>query len=274
MTDRKNFVKEHIVNHQILSFFILVFGLSIPLWLLQLLIKNNSLPLNIPITDILAAFTPLLAGIILSYIEYGKAGVKKLITNAFAFYKIDVKKIIQLTLLPILIFLIIYFVITNFYPTFLPQTYSVTIWTLPLLLIFFFLGAIGEEIGYMGYVYPKMDKKFGMIKGAILLGLIWSIWHYPSMWEQGRNLTFFFWGTVGTISYRVIYVLIYKWSGYSVPAVLISHTLYNFIRVIFPNDQTHNPLVTLPNVHYGVILVVLIILLICYKVNDIKAKRY
>ena len=60
------------------TFFLLVYGLSIPLWIIETKIDVKGLPLDIPTTDILAAFTPLIAASILVYREYGRAGIKKL----------------------------------------------------------------------------------------------------------------------------------------------------------------------------------------------------
>ena len=70
-----------------LNFFLIVYGLSLPLWLLQLFIGDSSLPLNIPITDIVAAFTPLFAACILTYKIEGKQGVQQLLVRI-----VDVKK--------------------------------------------------------------------------------------------------------------------------------------------------------------------------------------
>ena len=49
----------------ILKFLLIVDGLSIPLWILETQIDIKGLPLDIPITDVIAAFTPLIAAGIL-----------------------------------------------------------------------------------------------------------------------------------------------------------------------------------------------------------------
>lgn len=55
--------------------------------------------------------------------------------------------------------------------------------SLPVLLYAFFVslitGATGEEFAWRGYLFPVMAKKSGVIKGSILLGLIWAFWHAP-----------------------------------------------------------------------------------------------
>jgi len=36
-----------------------------------------------------------------------------------------------------------------------------------------------EEIGWTGFAYPRMRARFGAVAGAVLLGLLWGIWHMP-----------------------------------------------------------------------------------------------
>ncbi|HLI06282.1 MAG TPA: CPBP family intramembrane glutamic endopeptidase [Ktedonobacteraceae bacterium] len=36
-----------------------------------------------------------------------------------------------------------------------------------------------EEIGWTGYVFPKMQAKLGTLPAGLLLGAIWGLWHAP-----------------------------------------------------------------------------------------------
>ena len=51
-----------------------------------------------------------------------------------------------------------------------------------------FLGILlgfGEEYGWRGYLQSELIK-LGRIRGVMLLGLIWGVWHYPVIW-MGHN---------------------------------------------------------------------------------------
>lgn len=39
--------------------------------------------------------------------------------------------------------------------------------------------AIGEEVGWRGFLYPQLKAKYGKNKGRLLGGIIWGIWHWP-----------------------------------------------------------------------------------------------
>ena len=200
-------------SRQPLKFFLIVYGLSIPSWIIETMIDIKRLPLDIPVTDILAAFTPLIAASILVYKEEGQTGIKKLFKRIFDFYRIK-KKIwyVPVILLPSLMYLLIYIII---YFSGLPvvSKLQVSFLTIPVLLIFFFLGAIAEEVGYMGYAIEPMQKRFDALKASILMGIPWAIWHYPSIIQQGHSALWIAWGTLGTIAVRVLIVWIYNNTG-------------------------------------------------------------
>jgi membrane protease YdiL (CAAX protease family) len=36
---------------------------------------------------------------------------------------------------------------------------------------------IGEEFGWRGFAYPKLADHFGIVRGSLILGLVWGAWH-------------------------------------------------------------------------------------------------
>ena len=45
--------------------------------------------------------------------------------------------------------------------------------------------ALGEEIGWRGFLYPQLKSRFGRNKGWLLGGVIWGAWHWPLIWLIG-----------------------------------------------------------------------------------------
>ena len=41
--------------------------------------------------------------------------------------------------------------------------------------------ALGEEIGWRGFLLPRLVRRFGFTGGCLLSGCIWAVWHYPAL---------------------------------------------------------------------------------------------
>ena len=61
--------------------------------------------------------------------------------------------------------------------------------------------ALGEEIGWRGYLYPALRERFSIVQTHVLLGLIWSLWHLPIN-LQGYNygLSYFAYPVLGVVA--------------------------------------------------------------------------
>jgi uncharacterized protein len=261
-------------NHSPLRFFLLVYGLSIPLWIIETRIDVKGLPLDIPITDIVAAFTPLIAASLLVYKEEGNIGLNKLFKRILDFSRIT-KKIwyVPIILLPFLMYLLIYIIIYLIGLP-LPINFHIPFLAIPFLFCLFFLGAVAEEIGYMGYAIDPMQERFGALSASILMGIPWAVWHYPSIIQQGHNLTWIAWATLGTVAARVLIVWIYNNTGKSLFACILFHTLLNVGRPLFPRDEIHNPLVDYPYIHYSIIAIAAVIVIFLWGSKTLARHRY
>src|SRR5215218_7650610 len=53
--------------------------------------------------------------------------------------------------------------------------------------------ALGEEIGWRGYVLPRMQSRMSALSASLLIAPIWGLWHLP-LWltgEPGRTPTLY-----------------------------------------------------------------------------------
>ena len=37
---------------------------------------------------------------------------------------------------------------------------------------------LGEEFGWRGFAYPRLTKRFGLTTGALIVGVVWGLWHF------------------------------------------------------------------------------------------------
>ena len=114
------------------------------------------------------------------------------------------------------------------------------IWTaLPLMLYFIVVqGPLGEELGWRGYVLPILLEKFTPAKASIILGLIWSIWHYPKFFIlntiQGSLSNAYGYAiamggfTLYTIMLTCMMTLLYLKSCGSLLSAILFHAMANY----------------------------------------------
>jgi len=41
------------------------------------------------------------------------------------------------------------------------------------------LAGLFEELGWTGFAFPRMSARLGALAGALVLGLLWALWHFP-----------------------------------------------------------------------------------------------
>ena len=93
--------------------------------------------------------------------------------------------------------------------------------------------ALGEEIGWRGYLVPRLARVYGFDQTAIYSGLIWALWHYPLILFGGYSAGAPAWYSILCFTALVVGIsYFYAWitlkSNSLWPAVLLhgSHNLY------------------------------------------------
>ncbi len=256
---------------KITEFYILVFSLSLPFWILSYFININGLPDNLPVTDIGAAFVPMIAALISIFREKRMDGVKEILSRIFDYNKI---KVIWYT--PIIFLMPISFVITYFLMILVGINFPIG-YTIPIQLIFifiaFFIAAIGEELGYMGYAIDRIQKETSPLKAGLIIGALWAVWHLPSMIKLGQSPNLIIIGLIATIGFRIIYVGLYNMTNKSVFGIILIHAIGNTGRSIFPGGRGYFEKLD-GIIGYSVIVLIAIIVTILWRKVMIKNVRF
>lgn len=68
------------------------------------------------------------------------------------------------------------------------------------------LFAVGEEAGWRGTMYPILKEHFGIVKGRLIGGAVWGVWHWPIMLIAGYEYGTTYWGApvTGSLLFCVI----------------------------------------------------------------------
>ncbi len=222
-----------------LKFFSVVFAVSLPFWLAGTLTSFQLLP-ALPLSA-LAVLCPVTAAAMLVYHESTFTGVQELLKRSFDFTRVKVKLWYVPTILLMPCIMLGSFFVMRLMGVPLPVPPFSEATTLALF-VAFFIGGLGEELGWSGYAIEPLQDRFGALGGALLLGMVWAVWHYVPLLEAHRSLVFIAWWSLGTVTSRVIIVWLYDNTGKSVFVAALFHTMMNLTWQLFPiNGSSFDP---------------------------------
>lgn len=78
----------------------------------------------------------------------------------------------------------------------------------------FSFGPLFEESGWRGFALPRMQHRYGPLWGTLLLGILWSAWHfflYVPVWFQSGNIVDSLTGTGIFVATTTSMTFIFTW---------------------------------------------------------------
>lgn len=200
--------------------------------------------------EIIAAYGPAISAIIL-ILKYDGVNKLKTLLKRITIWKVDLKwYLIALFLQPIIWLTAIYIDVTFIgqstdyeYMYFFRNFNSGNILTpyyLLFLLIYSFLSQfivlLGEEIGWRGYMLPKLLTTKNWIYSSLLVGLVWGVWHLPLFYlgnttQSNIPLSLYF---LDLIASTFIFTWIFYQSKGSLLIATLFHTSINAATIILP----------------------------------------
>ena len=81
------------------------------------------------------------------------------------------------------------------------------------------IAAFGEEFGWRGYLLPRLAP-LGGVRAALLVGVVWGLWHAPLIVLVGYNFPGHPWAGVGMmVVFATAFSLIYAWLRFRTESV-------------------------------------------------------
>lgn len=225
-----------------LAFFALVFALSIPFWIAGAVTSFRLLP-GLPVSALIFV-CPGTAALILVYRRSDREGVIELLKRGGDYGRIKAGKWLAPVILLMPTIMILSYLWMRWTGTPLPIPH-VSILGVTIMMLAFFLSALGEELGWTGYITDRMQGRWNALETAALIGLVWAIWHFVPLLQVHRSPRWIAWWTLGTVAARILIVWIYNNTGRSVFAATIFHATINLSWQIFPvNGSYYDPRIT------------------------------
>jgi uncharacterized protein len=162
-------------RHPVASYFALTFAVS---WIGALLVAAPYLLRGetIPKMSGLLMFPvmlvgPSLVGILMTRFTLGKEGLRNLF-GRMARIRVPARWYAVLLIPPALLLTVLFALEMFWSPIFAPNNFWVGV-------SFGCIAGFFEEIGWTGYAFPEMSARRNGFTSAILLGVLWGLWHLP-----------------------------------------------------------------------------------------------
>ncbi len=255
----KSMVANHFymsINKSPLIFFLLVSALSSPFWLVGAVTGLQLLP-GLPVSS-LVIVSPVIAALILVYRENGTAGMTKLLKRSFDYKRIRAK----MWYAPIILFwpgvMILMYVLLRLMGSPVPAPEFPILAAMVGSLVAF-IAALGEELGWSGYVIDRMQNRSNALQASILLGLVWAAWHLVLLVQAQRSAEYIAWQSLVYVPERVLFVWLYNNTGKSIFATAVFHAMLNVSWQLFPiNGSFYDPRITGLIVTFAAIIVTVV----------------
>jgi CAAX protease family protein len=180
---------------------------------------------------------PCTVGILLTWFIDGTPGLRDLFSRMRRI-RVPARWYSVLPIPSVLVLTVLFFMKTFVSPVFAPNGFFIGVG-------FGFVAGFFEEIGWMGFAFPKMRRKDSALAPAILLGLLWGAWHIPVIDYLGTStphgaywFPFFLAFTAAMTAMRVLIAWIYSNTNSVVLAQLLHASSTGALVVFGPPGVT------------------------------------
>src|SRR5215211_783019 len=134
--------------------------------------------------------------------------------------------------------------------------------------------ALGEEIGWRGYVLPRLQSRMSALSASFIIAPIWALWHLP-LWLQGGPVhtpTVYAAFVVSAFALSVLLTWVYNSTGGSLLMVVLLHATVNLPQTLVIDDLGRQATVPLM-LYWGLMVLAAIVVVIWAGPEHLSRKR-
>lgn len=175
LSQRNSTLVDRLRSHPVFSYFCLTFSISWTgafLLVAPRIFRGESIPkftglMMFPVM----LLGPLVAGLAMTAVTGGTSALRDLGARLRRL-RFPLRWYAPLLIPPLLIVSVLYLLAAAVSPVFRPNHFVIGVG-------FGVIAGFVEEIGWTGFAFPAMDQRDKPFAAAVLLGLLWSLWHAP-----------------------------------------------------------------------------------------------
>jgi membrane protease YdiL (CAAX protease family) len=245
-------IQTFINRHSVLTYFVFTFVISFGGMLLvggrgMLAGTNWETDPQFQVAVLVMLAGPPISGLLLTGLVYGKAGFRDLAARLLKWRVAARWYVVALLLAPFLQMTVL-FALSPISPVFLPRI-VMTEDKLSLLLSGIAVGLVGgfvEELGWIGFVIPRLRRQYGILAAGLIMGVLWGAWHLLQMWWVGSTsaeaiplaffLPLYFLSAIAYLTaFRVLMVWVYEHTE-SLLVIILMHAslIFSTLFVLAP----------------------------------------
>jgi membrane protease YdiL (CAAX protease family) len=243
-------IKAFIKRYPVLTYFALTFAVSwggvlilvVPSGIPGTTEQSNTL---FPVVYLAMLVGPVLAGILLTGLVYGRAGLREFRSRLLR-WRVGTRWYATALLTAPLLMTATLFALSLLSPEFLPGI--LTTEDKANLLLFGITVGLGaglfEELGWTGFAVPELRRRYAVLTTGLIVGFLWGAWHFlVYFWGSGDSSGAFslalFLPTVPVFvgilpAYRVLMVWVYDRTGSLLVAILMHASLTASTQILMP----------------------------------------
>jgi len=229
-------------QHSLVAYFVLAYATTWTFELPLAAVKQGWTHYQIPFAiHYLGAFGPMVAALILTALDGGGYGIRRLLSGLFK-WRVGWEWILFSVLAPIGMFALAALV-ARLTSGEWPNLYALgEVEYLPYLgiagamILWLLTWGLGEEVGWRGFALPRLQDGRSALAAAIILGVLHAFWHLPAFFYKDTYMTMGFAAGVPVLvisvtAAAIVFSWIYNSTRGSLLMVILFHALFDMLSV-------------------------------------------
>ena len=173
---------------------------------------------------LLGIWGPSLTALALTLYYYGREGLRKMLAR-FGRVRVGIVWWIVLLALPATVHLIG----RTLWQAVSPAQIDLSVWfSVGNLIGSILIAGLGEELGWRGFVLPRLQMRFSPIMASLILAAAHFFWHMPTYWlGQGIHNVPMVFAMLFVVPWTIVFTWIYNRSGGSLLFAVLFHAISN-----------------------------------------------